>query len=117
MAAGAPNISQGTSAPMAYRFSPSARTSFGLIGVAGICLLFGDISVSTLDPWSELERMAWGILTPDFAAAAGLGMVIVQTIAFALSGVALGAVAGFGLAQVFHIAPVRWACAAVRATD
>jgi len=85
------------------------------VAIALICLVFADISITTLDPWSEMERMAWGVVTPDFMAVTGIGMVIVQTIAFALCGVALGAVGGFLLAQVFHIGPVRWGCAAVRA--
>lgn len=102
-------------APISHRYSATVRTSLGFMALAGICLLFADISISTLDPWAEFERMAWGVLTPDFTAVAGLGMVIVQTIAFALCGVALGAVVGFGLSQVFHIGPVRWGCAAVRA--
>ena len=62
-----------------------------------------------------MGRMAWGFVTPDFLAVTGIGMVIVQTIAFALCGVALGAVGGFLLSQIFHLSPVRWACAAVRA--
>jgi len=103
------------SAPVSPRFSASVWTSLGFVGVAGICLLFADVSISTLDPWSEMKRIAWGIVTPDFIAVAGIGMVIVQTIAFAISGVALGAICGFILAQVFHIGMVRWTCAAVRA--
>jgi phosphonate transport system permease protein len=62
-----------------------------------------------------MKRMAWGVVTPNFAGVVGLGMVILQTIAFALCGVVLAAVAGFLLAQVFHLGPVRWICASVRA--
>lgn len=83
--------------------------------MAAVCLVFADISITTLDPWSEMRRMAWGIVTPDFNAVAGLGMVILQTIAFALCGVAFGAVGGFLLSQIFHLGPVRWFCASVRA--
>ncbi len=97
------------------RYSAAVKTSLGFVAVAAVCLLFSDIAITTLDPWTELRRMAWGVLTPDFTAVAGLGMVIVQTIAFALTGVALGAIAGFMLANVFHVGPVRWACAAARA--
>ncbi|MDH3239680.1 MAG: ABC transporter permease [Alphaproteobacteria bacterium] len=103
------------SAPRAPRYSSAVKTSLGFLAVAVICLLFADISVTTLDPWSEMKRMAWGALTPDFAAVSGIGLVIVQTIAFALSGVALGAVGGFLLSQVFHLGPVRWVCASARA--
>ena len=97
------------------RYSAAVKTSLGFVAVAATCVIFADISIVTFDPWSEMGRMAWGFVTPDFLAVTGIGMVIVQTIAFALCGVALGAVGGFLLSQIFHLSPVRWACAAVRA--
>ncbi len=105
----------GISAPTAPRYSPVVKTSAAFVAVAAGCLLFADISITTLDPWSEMKRIAWGAVTPDFGAVAGLGMVVLQTIAFALCGVALGAVGGFLLSQVFHLGAVRWTCASVRA--
>ena len=101
--------------PRAPRYSPAVKTSLVFVAVAVICLVFADISITTLDPWSEMKRMAWGAVTPDFSALTGIGMVILRTIAFALLGVALGAVGGFMLSQVFHLGPVRWFCASVRA--
>ena len=97
------------------RYSAAVKTSLGFVAVAATCVIFADISIVTFDPWSEMGRIAWGFVTPDFLAVTGIGMVIVQTIAFALCGVALGAVGGFLLSQIFHLSPVRWACAAVRA--
>lgn len=97
------------------RYSPAVVISFWFVAVAVACLLFADLSITTLDPWTELGRMAWGVLTPDFFAVEAIGTAILQTIAFALVGVALAAVAGFILAQFFHIGPVRWACAVARA--
>ncbi len=97
------------------RSSSMTRTSFLFVGIAVVCSLFADISITTLDPWGEFSRMAKGVLAPDFLAVADIGFVIVQTVAFALCGVALGAIGGFFLAQVFHIGPVRWTCAFVRA--
>ncbi len=96
------------------RYSPAVNISFAFIAIAAVCVVFADIAVTTLDPWSELGRMAWGILTPDFLAVESIGTAILQTIAFALVGVALAAVAGFGLAQFFHIGLVRWFCAVIR---
>jgi phosphonate transport system permease protein len=58
--------------------------------------------------------MLWGVITPDFLAVETIGTAILQTVAFALVGVALAAVGGFVLAQFFHIAIVRWSCAVVR---
>jgi phosphonate transport system permease protein len=62
-----------------------------------------------------MKRLLWGVVTPDFLALETIGTAILQTIAFALVGVALAAVAGFVLAQFFHIGLVRWACAIARA--
>lgn len=87
----------------------------GFVAVAALCVVFADLSVTTSDPWTELQRMGLGVVTPDFGAVTGIAMVILQTIAFAISGVALGAIGGFLLSQVFHLGPVRWLCAAVRA--
>ena len=96
-------------------YSPTLKVSLAFVGVAIVCLVFADLSITTLDPWTEMQRMAWGILTPDFLAVSNIVWVIVQTIAFAFCGVALGAFAGFFLAQIFHLGPVRWTCAFVRA--
>jgi phosphonate transport system permease protein len=62
-----------------------------------------------------MERLLRAVFTPDFLAVETIGTAILQTIAFALVGVALAAVGGFLLAQFFHIAMVRWACAVARA--
>jgi len=97
------------------QYSPTLKVSLVFIAIALICLLFADLSITTLDPWTEMQRMLWGIVTPDFFAVSDIASVIVQTIAFALCGVALGAFGGFFLAQVFHLGPVRWVCAFVRA--
>jgi len=97
------------------RHSERVVTSFGVLGVGLFCLVFADLSVSTLDPWQEMARMAWGLITPDFLAIDRLGEALLQTLAFALLGVAAGGVIGFGLALVFHVGPVRWGCAFVRA--
>lgn len=96
-------------------YSPTLKVSLGFIGIAIFCLIFADLTISTLDPWTEMQRMASGLISPDFFAVANIGSVLIQTIAFALCGVALGACSGFFLAQVFHIGPIRWACAFVRA--
>lgn len=85
------------------------------VAVAAVCLPFADLSISTQDPWTEMGRMLWGVVTPDFLALETIGTAILQTVAFALVGVAIAAVSGFVLAQFFHIAVVRWACAVARA--
>jgi phosphonate transport system permease protein len=96
------------------RYSRAVIVSFVFLVFAGLCLPFADLSITTLDPWAEIGRMAWGLATPDFFAVETIGMALLQTIAFALVGVGLAAAGGFVLAQFFHIGPVRWACAFVR---
>jgi len=98
-----------------WRYSPTTRTSLGFVAVAVVCLFVADIEITTQDPWGEIGRMAWGVVTPDFLGFGKLARAITQTVAFALLGVALGAVLGFFLAQAFHLGPVRWGCAFVRA--
>ena len=100
--------------PSRPRYSQSVIVSFVFIAIAVVCLLFADISITTQDPWAELGRMSWGVITPDFLAVQTLGTAILQTVAFALVGVALAAVSGFVLAQFFHLGPVRWICAIAR---
>ena len=104
----------GSAAPAMGR-SPMVRVGLVFAGVAVFCLLVADIAVSTLDPWGEIGRMGLGLISPDFRAIDRLGMALLQTVAFAFTGVALGAVIGFALALVFHLRVVRLGCAFVRA--
>lgn len=55
-----------------------------------------------------------GILTPDFFATEDLLSALINTISFALLGVTLGNIAGFGLALIFHFRAIRVLCAIVR---
>ena len=94
--------------------SPLARTTGIFLGVALVCLVFADIAISTVDPWLEFGRLLTGIITPDFYATDSLGLALAYTLAFALLGVALGNVFGFGLALVFHSRAVQVGCAVIR---
>lgn len=94
--------------------SPAVITSFAFVAVGLVCLLLADLKISTLDPWWEMGRMALGVLTPDFLAVDRLGEALLQTVAFAFLGVALGGAVGFSLSLVFHVRLVRWGCAFVR---
>ncbi len=96
------------------RYSSMMRTSLVFVGVAVLAFLFADVSITTIDPWAEINRMFIGALTPDFFAVEAIGSAVIKTVAFALLGVAIGAVAGFGLAQVFHLRLVRFVCSFVR---
>ncbi len=96
------------------RFSPPVRASFGFVGLALICLIFADIEITTIDPWREMGRLGVGIITPDFSAVERLGDALLQTVSFAILGVAGGGILGFLLATVYHIPVVRPFCAFIR---
>ncbi len=91
------------------------RTSLLFVLLALLCLPWADFSISTRDPWTELARMGWGLLTPSVPSAVELFSALANTLAFALQGVALGAVAGFGLALGYGRAGVRRFSAFIRA--
>lgn len=96
------------------RHSNTYRVSLAFLASAAVLLAFADLEVSTLDPWSELGRMALGAVTPDFFQIGGVARALLMTVAFAIAGVFLGAGVGFCLALIFHLKPVQWGCAFVR---
>jgi phosphonate transport system permease protein len=94
--------------------SPLVRTTGVFLGVALVCLVFADIAITTIDPWLEFGRLVTGIFTPDFYATDSLGLALAYTLAFAILGVALGNVFGFGLSLIFYSRTVRVGCAVIR---
>ena len=90
------------------------RVSLMFVGVALFCFYFADISITTHDPWLEIDRMIAGVFAPDFLATSAIGDALLKTVSFAFIGVAMGAVAGFLLAQIFHFRVVRLLCSFVR---
>ena len=83
-----------------------ARASALLLAAAVVALFTADIAVTALNPWADLKRLGWGILTPDIRAIEVWS--VVWTVAFAVVGVGLGAAAGFGLAILYpHSSAVR----------
>ncbi|MBT3915430.1 MAG: ABC transporter permease [Rhodospirillaceae bacterium] len=94
---------------------PLLRTSLGFVAVAVVLGLFGDFEITTLDPWIEIKRMAIGATTPDFSATEDLWRAVINTVAFAILGVALGNALGFPLALAFKYRAVRASCAFIRA--
>jgi len=91
------------------------RTSLAFVAVALAALCFADLEITTLHPWVELARMAGGMATPDFSSLLAIWRALINTIAFALCGTFLGAVAGIVLAFFFEYTPVRLFCAFIRA--
>ena len=103
-------------APLTFKAHNSSmvRISLIFICVALFCFYFADISITTRSPWLEIDRMLVGIFTPDFLAINAIGDALLKTVSFAIIGVALGAVSGFLLAQIFHLRVVRLVCSFVR---
>jgi phosphonate transport system permease protein len=95
--------------------SPLARTTAAFVGIAALCLIFADVEITTVDPWTEFGRLLEGAITPDFFSTESLGLALAYTLAFALLGVGLANVVGFFLALLFFSRLVRVGCAFVRA--
>lgn len=91
---------------------PAVAGLFILIALAA--LPFADLGWGTHDPWAALGRMARGFLAPDFAAIEDMGAALISTIAFAICGVALGAVGGWLLVPFWNSAAVRGLAVALR---
>lgn len=94
--------------------SGARKASLGIVATALLALVFADLEIAAIDPWTEMGRLAIGLVTPDFFAIERLGAALLQTVAFAFLGVGLGAAAGFGLALAFRRRTIRVMCAALR---
>jgi len=91
------------------------RASLTLLAIGLLAWWLADIEILTRSPWQELQRLALGIITPDFTATPSLLDALFTTLAFALQSVALAASAGFVLALAWHVRLVRVFCAGIRA--
>ena len=95
--------------------SVARRISLGVLAATVLALVLADLSAPRPDPWMTLAAIGQGILHPDLSDPLSLLNGAVLTLAFALCGVGLGAVAGLVLAPLYHLAPVRFLCVAIRA--
>jgi len=99
----------------AYRHSPAWKVSWLFVLLAGLSLFFSDIEVISREPWQELKRLFLGLLTPDWSNLPEIGEAFLQTVAFAILGVAGGSAVGFLLALIFHWRWIQIGCAFIRA--
>jgi len=97
-----------------YPRSRTVKTSLWFIFVAFLCLLFSDVAITTLHPWQEMSRLVHGLITPDFSDYREILSALMQTVAFAIVGVSLGAFAGFFLSLFFEYRLVHVTCAVLR---
>jgi phosphonate transport system permease protein len=89
------------------------RISGWFLATAIASSMVADIAVTALNPWRELSRVMAGILHPDIHAIDLWS--VVWTVAFAVLGVGLGAVSGFGLAIAYpSLRGVRWLSTVLR---
>ncbi len=91
------------------------RTSLYFVVLGFAALLFSDISISTLDPWQELRRMARGMVTPNLSLGMELFRALFNTVSFALVGISLAVAGGAFLALFFEFTAVRLFCSFIRA--
>ena len=94
------------------------KTSLMFAAIAFGCLFFADIEILSIDPWIELGRMSWGVITPDFLSVFHTGpgvKALLNTIAFAFCGIFLSMISGSILAFFFEYRPVRLFCSFIRA--
>ncbi|WP_065187402.1 PhnE/PtxC family ABC transporter permease [Shewanella woodyi] len=90
------------------------KVTVTLWAVALVCFLFSDTEIISLDPWSELQRMMQGLITPDFFATEYLFEALWQTISFALLGVLGGLIWGAPLALLYSNRFIAAGCAVIR---
>lgn len=91
-----------------------AAVSRLFLALAVAALLAADLGIASLDPYAELRRLVGGLIRPDLLSVEVRS--IVNTVAFAVLGVGLGAGAGFLLAVPFaRSRGVRVLCASLRA--
>ncbi len=98
-----------------YRHSPAWKVSWLFVLIAILSLFLADIEIISLEPWQELKRLFLGLLSPDWSNPKEIGEAFLQTLAFAILGVAGGSFFGFLLALIFHWRWVQIACAFIRA--
>jgi len=91
------------------------RISLFFLLVATLALAVADLSVSTLDPWGELGKIGFGLLTPDVLSLPGFGTAILNTISFALIGISIAVAFGLLLSLCYDFTTVRLFCAFIRA--
>ncbi|PTY37263.1 ABC transporter permease [Saccharospirillum sp. MSK14-1] len=91
------------------------RTSGLLLVLALLCLPWADFSVQTQSPGRELTKLMQGLFMPVWPETGTLLSALLNTLAFAFEGVALGAIWGFVLALLYRWQAVRLFAASIRA--
>ncbi|MDA5563667.1 ABC transporter permease [Cobetia sp. MMG027] len=92
------------------------RLGIGLLAAMLILAPFGDLSITSREPWQELGRMLNGLVMPTPSALESPVHALILTVAFALWGTLLGALLGLPLALLYSRSrALRAVCAGLRA--
>ena len=99
------------------KYIPGSRSwvSVGFLLIALICLIPADITIYPSDPWLEFRRFLGGLFSPGLVNVGDVARLLVNTVTFALLGVALSSACGFFLALYFNRRSIRMGCAFIRA--
>jgi phosphonate transport system permease protein len=103
-----------TNKSLSFQYSQRWKISGLFIFVAIVCIPFADLSINTYDPLAELGRLFYGLIQPSFSLIEQPFNALLQTIAFAFVGVALGCITGFLLSLIYHWRSIRVICALLR---
>jgi phosphonate transport system permease protein len=90
------------------------KVTLSLWLIASVCFYLSDTEIISLDPWSELQRMGLGLISPDFFATEYLLEALWQTVSFAILGVFFGLLWGAPLALVYANRFIAALCAVTR---
>ncbi len=91
----------------------AANVTWAFLALAAIAAALADLHVTALHPWADLAGFGAGFVRPDVAAIGLRAMAL--TVAFAVTGVGLGATVGLAASLVFaHSRAVRVAAAGLR---
>jgi phosphonate transport system permease protein len=109
-----PDLVKISSTPRQPFFGYWQKVTLILLCVTMACFYWADTEIIALEPWSELQRIGLGFLSPDFLATEYLLEAVWQTISFALLGVAAGLLFGAPVALFYNKPVVAAACAFIR---
>lgn len=87
---------------------------FKFLIVTIVALIFSDIEIIGLNPWQELSRMSFGLLTPNFSVIWKYKTAILNTFAFAICGISLALILSIPLANLYQFKIVRIFCSFIR---
>ncbi len=97
-----------------YRHGARTRVSLVFLLIALAALFIADIEIYHSDPWLEVNRLFSALMSPEIRDYRDLWTAVINTVSFALLGVAAGSVCGMLLALHFDKRFVRIGSAFIR---